>query len=136
MADFFDRLKDGINKGVATVSTGSKTVIEKTKINTVIKGLEDEKKQLAEILGNKVHKFCMETTEGDIPREECIKISQEIVIRDQQIALQRQKIEELDAEMNQVRGAGSYVGATVTCVCGHPNALGAKFCAKCGTPLN
>ena len=35
MADFFDKLRDGVNKGVATVSTGSKTVLEKSKINSV-----------------------------------------------------------------------------------------------------
>ena len=58
MADFFDKMKDGFNKSVATVSTGSKTMLEKTKINAVIKSLEDEKKQLAEILGNKIYKFC------------------------------------------------------------------------------
>ena len=33
MADFFDKMKDGFNKGVATVSTGSKTMIEKIKLS-------------------------------------------------------------------------------------------------------
>jgi hypothetical protein len=43
MADIFDKLKSGLNKGVASVSTGSKTLIEKAKINSRIKTLEDEK---------------------------------------------------------------------------------------------
>ena len=70
MADFLDKVKTGFNKGVATVSTGSKNMIEKTKINTVIKTLEDEKKQLIEILGNKVFAFCTDTEYGDIRRSE------------------------------------------------------------------
>lgn len=135
MADFFDKMKDGFNKSVATVSTGSKTMIEKTKINTVIKGLEDEKKQLAEILGNKIHKFCLENAEGDIPRDEVISICNEITARNEQIEVQKKKIEELDAEMNQVMGNSSNGSMTNICQCGHANAAGAKFCAKCGSKL-
>lgn len=135
MADFFDKVKDGFNKGVATVSTGSKTMIEKTKIHTVIKGLEDEKKQLAEILGNKIHKFCLDNAEGDIPREEVISICNEISARNEQIEVQKKKIEELDAEMNQVMGNSQNSNMTNVCQCGHANADGAKFCAKCGTKL-
>lgn len=135
MADFFDKMKDGFNKSVATVSTGSKTMIEKTKINTVIKGLEDEKKQLAEILGNKIHKFCLENAEGDIPRDEVISICNEITARNEQIEVQKKKIEELDAEMNQVMGNSSNGNMTNICQCGHANAAGAKFCAKCGSKL-
>ncbi len=136
MADFFDKMKDSINKSVATVSTGSKTMVEKTKINAVIKNLENEKKQLAEILGNKIHKFCLENAEGDIPRDEVISICNEIISRDEQIEVQKKKIEELDAEMNQVMGTSSGSGITITCSCGHPNAVGAKFCAKCGNKLS
>lgn len=135
MADFFDKMKDGFNKSVATVSTGSKTMIEKTKINTVIKGLEDEKKQLAEILGNKIHKFCLENAEGDVPRDEVISICNEITARNEQIEVQKKKIEELDAEMNQVMGNSSNGNMTNICQCGHANAAGAKFCAKCGSKL-
>lgn len=135
MADFFDKMKDGFNKSVATVSAGSKTMIEKTKINTVIKGLEDEKKQLAEILGNKIHQFCLDNAEGDIPREDVIDICSEITARNEQIKVQKKKIEELEAEMNQVLGNSSGINMTNICQCGHANAAGAKFCAKCGSKL-
>lgn len=135
MADFFDKMKDGFNKGVATVSTGSKTMIEKAKINTVIKSLEDEKRQLAEILGNKVYKYCLENAEGDIPRDEVISICNEINTRSEQIEVQKKKIEELEAEMNQVMGNSSNGSMTTFCQCGHANVAGAKFCAKCGSKL-
>lgn len=132
MADFFDKVKDSMNKGIATVSTGSKTMLEKSRINSIIKNLEDEKKQLAEIAGNKVLAYCMNNAEGDIPRSEVASILGEIVSRDEQIAAQQQRIAELDSEMEQVRGGG--LGGI--CQCGHENAPGAKFCARCGTRLN
>lgn len=136
MADFFEKMKDGFNKGVATVSTGSKMMLEKTKINAVIKNLEDERKQLAEILGNNIHTFCSEHAEGDIPREEVISICNEITARNQQIEVQKKKIEELESEMNQVMGNFAASDAVNVCRCGHENAAGAKFCAKCGSKLN
>ena len=136
MADFFDKMKDGFNKGVATVSTGSKTMIEKTKINTIIKGLEDEKKRLAEVLGNKVYNFCLENAECDVPRDAVISICNEITARNEQIEVQKKKIEELDAEMNQVMGNSSNSNLINICQCGHANSAGAKFCAKCGNKLS
>lgn len=134
MADFFTKVKDGLNKGVATVSTGSKTMIEKTKVNSIIKSLEDEKKQLSEILGNKVYDIYMSLGEGDISRDEIMSICNEISTRIEQIKEQKARIEELDAEMNQVMGA-SVSATTGICSCGHQNAPGAKFCAKCGSKL-
>lgn len=131
-ADFFGKMKDSMSKGIATVSTGSKTMVEKSKINSIIKTLEDEKKQLAEIAGNKVIAYCMANAEGDIPRSEVLSICNEIVARNEQIAAHQQRIAELDSEMEQVRG-GSNLGGI--CPCGHENAPGAKFCARCGNKL-
>jgi len=135
MADFFDKMRDSINKGVATVSTGSKTMIEKSKINAAIKTLEDEKKQLAEMLGNKVFHFCTTVPEGDVPRDELISFCNEIISRNEQILVHRKKIEELDAEMNQVKGTGQTFNVPIVCSCGCNNVAGAKFCAKCGNKL-
>lgn len=134
MADFFEKMKDGFNKGVATVSTGSKNMVEKTKLHSLIKTLEDEKKQLAEILGNKVYGICTETEDEDIPRAEVVSICGEITNRNVQIAELKKKIAALDAEMNQVMG-NSGINVPITCACGHTNAPGAKFCAKCGNKL-
>jgi len=139
MADFFDKVVSGFNKGVATVSTGSKTMIEKTKINSVIKNLENEKKQLAEIIGVKVYQMYMSNSENDIPVSEVSDTCQQILAINQQIEEQNFKIAELDAEMEQVKASGgapaSAVNVSVTCQCGHPNVAGAKFCAKCGNQL-
>lgn len=135
MADFLDKMISGINKGVATVSTGSKTMIEKSKINTVIKSLEDEKKELSSLLGNKVYKFCTENEEGDVPREDVISICNEITNRIRLIEEQKRRIIEIENEMNQVTGARPAAPVGAVCTCGQPNAVGAKFCARCGKPL-
>ena len=135
MADFFGKVKDGFNKGVATVSTGSKTMIEKSKLNTIIKSLEDEKKQLAEILGNKVYNYCMQNPDADIPRAEAEEICGEINARIERINQEKIKIEQLDAEMNKVMGNSSGMGMPAICSCGNTNAPGAKFCAKCGNKI-
>ena len=135
MADFFDKVKDGFNKGVATVSTGSKNMIEKSKINSCIKTFENEKKQIAEIIGTKIYNFCYENAEGDIPRDLVISLCGEITNRNEQIMQQKKRLAELEAEMNQVMGT-SVNNFGSTCACGYTNAPGARFCAKCGNKLN
>jgi len=132
MADIFDKLKTGLNKGVASVSTGSKTLIEKAKINSRIKTLEDEKKQLAELLGARVYSLFTEL-EGDIPRSELEGFCEEIAKRVELINEQNQKLKELEEEMNQVIG-NTKIGPAA-CKCGHINPEGAKFCARCGSQL-
>ena len=132
MADFFDKLRDGVNKGVATVSTVSKTVLEKSKINSVIKTLKDEKQQLAEIIGNKVYKYMCENP-GDIPRSELESICAEISARIDQINAQNERLAQLDDEMSKIVGSASIVPGL--CTCGQQNAQGAKFCVVCGKKL-
>lgn len=132
MADFFDKLKDGVNKSVATVSTGSKTIIEKSKINSVIKTLADEKKQLLEILGNKVYLYVKENG-TDVPLSEIESICSQISSRIEQINEQNQKLEELDDEMNKITGTTNITAGM--CSCGNVNKPGAKFCVSCGKKL-
>lgn len=134
MADFFNKMMDGINKGIATASVGSKTVFEKNKHNTIIKNLENEKKQLAELIGNKVFDYCAKN-EGDVPRDLIANFCAEIDSRNAQIQEQIQQIAILDAEMDKIKGSGAPTVSANTCSCGHPNNVGAKFCGKCGKQL-
>ncbi len=132
MADFFGKVLDGVNKSVATVSTGSKTILEKTKINSVIKTLTDEKKQLTEILGSKVYTYAA-AEKKDVPFAEIEAICAQITQRIEQIAEQQAKIDALDDEMNKITGSSTI--ASSVCLCGHVNKEGAKFCAACGKKL-
>lgn len=72
MADIFDKMKMGLNKGVATISTGSKTVVEKTKINSIISNLENDKKRQCEAMGMKIFEFYAQNPDTDFPNSEMV----------------------------------------------------------------
>ncbi|MDO4562994.1 MAG: zinc ribbon domain-containing protein [Clostridia bacterium] len=131
MADIFDKFVDGLNKGVATVGANSKAMIEKAKVNNTIKALEDEKKQLAELLGMRI--YDMYIAGQEIVRDEIANFATEITNRIELVAVQHEMLKKIEAEANMasgiVRGAGGL------CKCGFTNPDGARFCAKCGTPL-
>jgi hypothetical protein len=134
MADFLDKVKSGINKGVATVSTGSKTVIEKSKINSTVKTLEEEKQQLIKLMGQKALEY-FEGNGGAEPMQYSLveNFIAQIKLREQSIEENQGKLKELDAEMDKIVGNANI---TVACPkCGHENNSSAKFCVKCGNPL-
>ena len=57
MPSFLEKVTEGINKGVATVGANSKAMMEKARINTVISNLENEQKQLTQLLGQRVYEL-------------------------------------------------------------------------------
>ena len=135
MADFLDKIASGINKGVATVGASSKAMVEKARIKTVIGNLEAERKQLAELLGMKVYEKCVKSEEL-VADESIANFIEEIQKRLDGIAEQQAALKRIDDEMSQVVGQKSGTqGEGISCACGHTNGSGAKFCAKCGSPL-
>lgn len=134
MADFIDKMKVGFNKGVATISTGSKTMVEKTKINSVINNLEADKKRLCESIGFTLLEFCKQNPETDFPYGEMVSFCDKMAQYNQEIDVQKIKLAELDAEMNRVLGATNSA-EQVFCGCGYANVVGSRFCAKCGSKL-
>ncbi len=98
MSDFFERMKEGFNKGVTAVSTGSKTVIEKTKINVALKSLENEKNRLTEALGSNVYEYYMENDGLDIPRAKIADMCKELAMCEEQIKVNKIKLEALEEE--------------------------------------
>jgi DNA gyrase/topoisomerase IV subunit A len=128
MADIFDKLVDGLSKGVATVGANSRAMLEKGRITNIIKNLEDERKQYAEFIGMKVYEMCL--SDSVIVKEEIADFVPEITRRLQLIAEQREHLKRIDMELNMVTG-----GHSPLCRCGNMNVQGAKFCAKCGNAL-
>lgn len=117
MADIFDKMVAGISKGVASVGTSSKAMIEKAKINSIIRNLEQEKKQLAELLGMKVYTAFIEDRE--IVREEIESFCNELTKRERLIAEQKEQLAKIEMEVRMVTGESrSY---TTTCICGNVN---------------
>lgn len=134
MADIFDKMVAGINKGVATVGVGSKAMVEKAKVNSIINNLEKEKKQLAELLGIKV--YDLRAQDADITAEDVEGFVSEIGKRNQLIEEQKQQLRRIELETSMVTGAQQqYAAGPSACKCGHANVQGAKFCAGCGSPL-
>lgn len=134
MADFIDKMKMGLNKGVATISTGSKTMVEKTKVNSIVNNLESEKRRIYEAMGYRVWEFSKTNPETDFPAIDMVSFCNEIEQRNTQIEEQKKKLAELESEMNKVLGTQPSSGQVI-CDCGYANIAGSKFCAKCGNKL-
>lgn len=117
MADYVNGMGGGMQ------SLGSRSAFEKN-----IKNLEKEKKQLAEIAGNKVYDFCVRNPGADIPFTEINSIINEMNLRDEHIKIQLQKIAEYDNEVRRSKGG-------VQCSCGYVNVVGVRFCENCGNPV-
>jgi len=132
MADFFGKLSDGINKGIAKVGANSKALMEKAKIKTVIDKAENERKQLTQLLGTKIHD--MYKTNGEIVLDDGMKnIFAEIDKREEVIAQQQEQLKKIEEELRLVAGGTAPIEGGITCTCGHINARDTKFCAKCGS---
>ncbi len=106
-------------------------MVEKAQINTAIKNLEDEKKELAQLLGMNIYDAFIENRE--VPKEEIISFCNEIRKKEALIAGQQEKLNRIDAEAQMTTAPERpHVGQ---CSCGSANAEGAKFCGNCGSPL-
>ncbi|MCL2563183.1 MAG: hypothetical protein FWE08_04015 [Oscillospiraceae bacterium] len=135
MPNFLDKVAGGINKGVATVSANSKAMMEKSQVKTIIKNLETERKQLAELLGMKLYETCTESGET-LADESMANFITEIKKRLDGISEQEAALLRIEEELSRVTGAKPAVsGDGVACACGHTAPQGAKFCAKCGNTL-
>lgn len=134
MADFFDKMLVGINKGVNSVSEGSKQLMEKAKINTAVSDAEKEKLKIAEQLGLQVYTLWQNGVE--IP-EALHSFCKEIEARDKAVSDLKTRLAEMDAPketpsipMATPNHVGSYCPD-----CGSPCNVGAKFCPRCGKAL-
>ena len=124
MADLFDKMLVGINKGVTSVSEGSKNLMEKAKINTAISDAEKEKNKIAQQLGIQAYNLYLNGTALPVElRNFCLEITD----KNETIQALQKKLAELD---NKEPSAGGSV-----CACGFVCRPGAHFCPKCGNAL-
>lgn len=127
MADFFNKVMVGINKGVSSVSENSKLFMEKTKLNTSIKDKESEKNKLAQQLG--LMAFSMQSRgEISLPQFEelCSKIEK-----------CNSEIEDLNIQLLNLQNVSNSANTEngIECACGYINKSNATFCAGCGAKL-
>ncbi len=134
MADFFDKMLVGINKGVNSVSEGSKNMMEKAKINTAISDAEKAKLKIAEQLG--IQAYTLHQSGTALP-EALLTFCEQITARNQMIAELKQRLADLDApkETSVIPMATPAQTGSFCPECGTPCRDGAKFCPNCGKTL-
>lgn len=133
MAGFFDKVVMGINKGVNTVSEGSKLIAEKAKLNLQLQDAEKEKAKLFQNIGMLVYNL-QKNEEIHIEQAEAMLGEVDAVIEKADGI--RAKLKALDAEKEQANTATAVpLQDGVVCSCGYTNGSDAKFCAKCGNKL-
>lgn len=130
MDEFIDRLRQGIGKGITTVSAKSKEMLETTKIKGHIGALQDKKKISLEELGNIVYVMFRK---GSLD-EERIKSKCELISGlDAQITEKEDELKKIYLETQEALGAPKVVGV---CACGADLYAATKFCGKCGKKVD
>lgn len=134
MADFFDKVLVGINKGVNSVSEGSKNMMEKAKLNTAIADAEKAKAQLAEQLGTLTH---LARKNGVELPENLVAVCDQMTACDDRIAELKNRLAEMEAAKAaaQTPVPEAAPAGPVCPSCGAVGRPGGKFCAKCGGAL-
>ncbi len=135
---FMDKVVVGINRGVNSVGEGSKTFVEKAKLNTKIDDLQKEKQSYIHNMGGLVYNLMLS---GEVSIPQCEGICNEIAACDREIEVVKQEIAMLDRQRitrqpEQFAAASYDMKDGIRCKCGFMNKSTAKFCASCGGPLN
>jgi hypothetical protein len=134
MADFFDKLKHGLNKGVATASVRSKEMLDANRLKSKIADCERQKKDALTELGTTV---CTMLDRGHLD-EDALKVAHmDIVSLDAQIAEKQQELARVHADAEQAlaepqKASPATEPVASTCVCGATLPIGTKFCGSCG----
>jgi len=103
LADFLDKLKKGIDKGITTVSVRSKETFATSRLRRQIKVLAKEKRERLEELGNIVYTFF---TRGELDAgQERVKEKSEALMRlDEQIQEKEEEIRQIQLKAQEALG--------------------------------
>jgi SMC interacting uncharacterized protein involved in chromosome segregation len=127
MGDFFNKVKQGVEKGVATASVKSKEVLDATKIKSQIHGLDGQKKTLLEELGNIVYTM---SVKGGFDEERLKTKCSAVATLDDQIERKEEELKEVHLKAQEALGKPKPI---TVCTCGEAIFESTKFCGKCGT---
>lgn len=129
--DFFDKMKDGLSKGIDTIGTKGKELMEDTQTQLQISSLRDKRKKSLEDLGALAYALFQKGALADAGAK---ALCEAIGALDQQIAAKQAAHSQSHQEEKPAAasGAGS---ALVKCECGAANAAGVRFCSACGKKL-
>lgn len=123
MAEIFDKVKHGVEKGISSVSVKSKEVIESRKINKQIDSLQEEiKKAIAELGQTMYTMYAKNSFEQETFQQKCAAIS----------GLHHQ-VKEKEEELRRLRlETGEALGKMYCQRCHVELGEGFKFCSQCG----
>jgi hypothetical protein len=129
MTDFFDKIAGGIDKGIKTVSSKSKELIETTKLKGEIRDVQSLIQNKFQGLGKKVFEMI---NKGSLNEDEIKTDSKEIATLYKKITGIEEEIKKVELEATKAR----YGADTVKCPkCGEPNSSESKFCVSCGSSI-
>ncbi len=142
MSDFFDKLKKNIDKGVSKASRKSAEIAEKTKLQTQIMSLKNDKKNEINELGKVVYDMLKD---GNLD-EEIINLKFESIMEiekqindkeEQKDSIEKEGLAEEPEETEEIEEAEVVEESKeIECPnCGEKNPEDAKFCQNCGTKL-
>ena len=130
--DFFDKMKDGLSKGIDTIGAKGKELMEDTQTQLQISSLRDKRKKSLEDLGALAYALFQKGALADAGVK---AVCETIGSLDQQIAAKQAALDQSHQEAKPAIPASGAGAAAVTCECGAENARGVKFCSSCGKQL-
>lgn len=126
MADLFNKIKQGLDKGVTAASVKSKEVIESTKLKSQIRDLQGRKREVLEELGSLVYTMFLQ---GSFDEARVREKAAAVRAVDDQIRQKEAEVEDVHVKAQEAMGKPRMSGV---CACGAELPVGAKFCGKCG----
>jgi hypothetical protein len=129
MADFFEKLTENLDRGIKTVSAKGKQFLETHKLNSDLSEVRNRIRVKYQRLGEKVYEM---NNRGETPPEE-LKPEMEAISGDYKL------VAEIEAAIKEAeaKAAAEIEGQTPPACskCNASNLKGARFCAKCGEPI-
>jgi hypothetical protein len=133
MADFLDRIKGGIDRGVTALSVRSRQMVEVSRLLSQRRAVEGEMKKALEELGHLVYRLHvdgrLEAEAGRI-RGRCEALAR----REQHIGAIDEQIRAAQARAQEALSPRP-VTTTGSCACGVALQEAARFCGQCGRPV-
>lgn len=126
MTDFLDRLKQGVGKGVTTVTVKSKEALDVARLRSAIADSQNRKKTALEELGNIAYTMHLN---GSFDDERLHAVSAAIADLDEEIQRKQSELAETHARAQEALGKPRPVGV---CACGASIYERDKFCGRCG----
>jgi NADH pyrophosphatase NudC (nudix superfamily) len=129
VADFFEKVKQRIDKGVTTVSVRSKEALEATRVKSQMSELQKRRTEALEELGNIVYtQFAKNQPDDERVRKRCSAIAE----LDRQIREKEEELRAIHVKAEEQLGKPAAIGR---CDCGADIQAGTKFCGTCGAKV-